>query len=77
MKNLENYRKLSEYNTFSNYFRLISLKSKTDLYVQKPKISRWKHFFSFLLGNMLNNPMWGQGVLYYASGNEMFRKYAK
>ena len=39
MKNLENYRKLSEYNAFSNYFRLISLKSKTDLNVQKPKIS--------------------------------------
>ena len=28
------------------------------------------------LGSMLNNAMWGQGVLYYASGNEMFRKYA-
>ena len=29
------------------------------------------------LGSMLKNAMWGQGVLYYASGNEMFRKYAK
>ena len=28
------------------------------------------------LESMLNNAMWGQGVLYYASGNEMFRKYA-
>ena len=24
------------------------------------------------LGSMLNDAMWGQGVLYYASGNEMF-----
>ena len=29
------------------------------------------------LGSMLNNAMWGQGVLYYASGNEILRKYAK
>ena len=29
------------------------------------------------LGSMLNDAMWGQGVLYYASGNKMFRKYAK
>ena len=24
------------------------------------------------LGSMLNDAMWGQGVLYYASGNKMF-----
>ena len=29
------------------------------------------------LGSMLNDALWGQGVLYYASGNKMFRKYAK
>ena len=27
--------------------------------------------------SMLNDAMLGQGVLYYASGNDMFRKYAK
>ena len=26
---------------------------------------------------MLNDAMWGQGVLYYALGNKMFRKYVK
>ena len=28
------------------------------------------------LGSSPNDAMWDQGVLYYALGNEMFRKYA-